>query len=61
MRLKSFRISGIRRTGASLARSAWVAEVGLWPNTPEKVEAVREALAPLTVKTFPHPSVPRRC
>jgi hypothetical protein len=62
MRLKEgFHIEGIRRTGAILTEGGWVAEVGLWPDSNEKVEAVRRALAPMEVKTFPHASVPRRC
>ena len=62
VRLKEdFHVEGIRRTGAVLTEGGWVAEVGLWPDSEERVASVREALAPMEVKTFPHPSVPRRC
>jgi len=56
-----FHIDGIRQTGAVLTDGRWVAEVGLWPDSDEKVESVRRALAPMKVTTFPHPGVPRRC
>jgi hypothetical protein len=62
MRLtEDFHIEGIRQTGAVRAKSGWIAQVGLWPDSEEKVEAVRRALAPMDVSTFPRPSVPRRC
>ena len=62
MRLtEDFHIEGIRETGAILGESGWIAEVGLWPDSDEKVESVRRALAPMEVTTFPRPTVPRRC
>jgi hypothetical protein len=62
MRLKDdCHLDGIRQTGATLEPSGWVAEVGIWPETLERVDMVRRALAPMEVKVFPQPSMPRRC
>ena len=62
MRLtETFHIDGIRQTGATLIHGKWLADVGIWPDSPELVAAVRDALAPMEVRTFPKSSLPRHC
>jgi len=55
-----FHIDGIRSTGAILGDDGWIARVGLWPDSEERIDSVRKALAPLAVTTHPRPGRPRR-
>jgi hypothetical protein len=50
--VEEFHVEGRRQTGAILTEEHWVAEVGVWPETEEKVEQVRRVLAPMEVRTF---------
>jgi len=58
--VEGYSLEGIRQTGAVLGSTGWIAEVGIWPPDAERIDAVRRALAPMEVRTFAHPSAPRR-
>lgn len=53
-----FRPGCIRQTSVNLTDHGWVARVGIWPHTPEIVEKVKRALAPMEAISFAQPQVP---
>ena len=60
--VEHFGIVGVRQVGVVLTPEGWVGEVGIWPETAERADAVRRAADPMPVSVFAgSATLPRRC
>ncbi len=60
---ETYEMVEVRSTGPEWTEAGWVAKAvtASGPRSLNVVEAVRRAVAPMPVETFPVPALPRRC